>query len=142
MKDLQKQFHFGVYGVIEKDNQILVVHKVRGPYQMLIDLPGGKPEHGENLAKALKREIFEETGLIVHSFSFLKETSCFIKYFNANDIHVELCHIGLIYRIDSVDLSKHNSNLSQEDINGSSWVDRNSINKSNCSPMLIEALDI
>lgn len=142
MKDLQKQFHFGVYGVIEKDNQILVVHKVRGPYQTLIDLPGGKPEHGENLKNTLKREIFEETGLFINSFSFLKEVSCLTKYFNVNDVHIELYHIGLIYRIDSADLSKHDPNLSQEDTNGSSWINRDLINKNNCSPMLIEVLNL
>lgn len=140
MKGLQRKFHFGVYGVIERDNQILVVKKIRGPYQTLFDLPGGKPEHGENIKEALKREVFEETGVIIHAFSFLKDTSCLVKYFNINAIHIELHHIGLIYLIDSAYFSNYDPTLSQEDTNGSLWLDKDHINKSNSSPILIEAL--
>ena len=36
--------HKGVYGIIRKGNQILLIRKARGPYTGLYDLPGGSPE--------------------------------------------------------------------------------------------------
>ena len=56
-------FHLGIYGLVLKHNSILLVHKARGPYTGLLDLPGGKPLHGEPLDDALAREVNEETGI-------------------------------------------------------------------------------
>lgn len=69
---VKKRFHFGVYGVVERENQLLIVHKARGPYKELFDLPGGRPEHGESVKQTLKREICEETGLIIQKIFFFK----------------------------------------------------------------------
>lgn len=66
----QKNLHVGIYGVITKDDSILVIRKSRGPYKGLFDLPGGRPLHGEPLEQALKREVAEETGIHVLAFSF------------------------------------------------------------------------
>ena len=59
-----KQFHLGVYGLIERGEEFLVVNKSRGPYKGLLDLPGGRPQHGEEPFKTLKRELKEETGYV------------------------------------------------------------------------------
>lgn len=62
-----------VYAVIRPDVDILLVRlKVSGKHF----LPGGKVETGEGLAVALKREVFEETGLkvVVRNFLTLKQT--------------------------------------------------------------------
>jgi 8-oxo-dGTP diphosphatase len=40
--------HVGVYGVLVKNESLLLVRKSRGPYIGLFDLPGGKIEHGES----------------------------------------------------------------------------------------------
>jgi len=138
----QKQFHFGVYGVIESNNQILVVRKARGPYKALLDVPGGKPEHGESLKETLKREINEETGLIIEKFSFSKEFSFLTRYFTSENIHIELHHIGLLYSIDSADFSAYNPSISFEDIEGSSWINKDFILKDMCSPILAEVLNL
>ena len=54
--------HRGIYGILVRDNQLLLVRKSRGPYSGLLDLPGGKPEPGESDSEALIREWKEETG--------------------------------------------------------------------------------
>ena len=53
--------------LVSKDHKALIMHKTKGVW----DLPGGKIEANENIYKALKREIMEETGLGVKKFSFL-----------------------------------------------------------------------
>ena len=53
--------------IVSKDGQILLMRKTSG----LVDLPGGKVEEGEDLYLALRREVFEETGLKVKKFDFV-----------------------------------------------------------------------
>jgi 8-oxo-dGTP pyrophosphatase MutT (NUDIX family) len=57
------QYHFGVYARIRAGQRILLVHKTRGPYAGLLDLPGGHPEPGETWPQTLERELQEELGL-------------------------------------------------------------------------------
>ncbi|MGW6195368.1 NUDIX domain-containing protein [Kribbella sp. NPDC055110] len=57
------QHHFGVYARIRDAHRILLVHKTRGPYTGLLDLPGGSPEPGESWPETLQRELQEELGL-------------------------------------------------------------------------------
>lgn len=39
------------------------------------DLPGGRVEHGESPDKCIKREVFEETGLVISKIKVLKIVS-------------------------------------------------------------------
>lgn len=71
MNSIEKHLHIGIYGLIEKDDSILVIRKSRGPYKGLFDLPGGRPSDGEPLLDALSREIEEETGIKAQKYSFL-----------------------------------------------------------------------
>ena len=61
--------HFGVYGVCYENGKLLCVEKTRGPYQNRFDLPGGSQEVGEGLTETLKREVLEETGYTLNSYS-------------------------------------------------------------------------
>lgn len=53
--------------LMSKDNKALLMRKSSG----LFDLPGGKVESGEDLFKALKREMVEEAGLKAKKFEFV-----------------------------------------------------------------------
>jgi 8-oxo-dGTP diphosphatase len=44
-----------------KNGWVLTKHKERG-----LEFPGGKVEHGETLEEAATREVYEETGAIIH----------------------------------------------------------------------------
>jgi 8-oxo-dGTP pyrophosphatase MutT (NUDIX family) len=61
-----------------KNNKYLLVHNKKfGGWQF----PGGKLESGENAERAAKREIFEETNLIIEDLEKIGE-ECF--YINNN----------------------------------------------------------
>lgn len=60
-----------VLAVIEKGDKILLTKRVINPYKGYWDLPGGFVEIGQNLEKALVKEIKEELGAEVKSFAFL-----------------------------------------------------------------------
>src|SRR5271155_5480798 len=56
-----------VFAFVERKGRYLVLERGQEPYRGRWDLPGGFVEAGESPAAAVRREIFEETGLRVES---------------------------------------------------------------------------
>ena len=54
-----------VSAAIIRDGRVLVARRARGPAYGIWTMPGGVVESGETLTEALKREIEEETAMIV-----------------------------------------------------------------------------
>jgi ADP-ribose pyrophosphatase YjhB (NUDIX family) len=54
-----------VSAAILRDGKVLVVRRARAPANGVFSLPGGVVEAGETLAEAVKREVEEETALII-----------------------------------------------------------------------------
>jgi 8-oxo-dGTP diphosphatase len=52
-----------VKGILIHDNRVLLLLNERGEW----DLPGGRPDPGEDHRAALKREVWEEAGLEVYA---------------------------------------------------------------------------
>lgn len=58
-----KQFDVSAKAVICRGNHVLLLRRACGRW----DLPGGRARRGEGVIKALRREIREETGLVMSS---------------------------------------------------------------------------
>lgn len=136
MSSIQKKLHLGIYGLIEKNHNILLIRKSRGPYKGLLDLPGGRFLHGEQLFEALTREIREETGIEAKNYSFLGNFSFLISYKDSDGFQKELHHIALIYHVDNFDIEGFNSSIIEEDVHGSLWIDRHTLCRKDCSPLV------
>lgn len=60
--------YLGAFGLLETSDGVLLVSNRRtidGVSRLVWDLPGGGVEAGETLTEALRREMREETGLVV-----------------------------------------------------------------------------
>lgn len=137
----EKILHVGIYGILKDSEKILTIRKSRGPYKNMLDLPGGRPSHGEPILDALKREIREETGIKIKSCSFFGNFSFLTPYIDPQKGASELYHIALIYHVLNADLSDYNPLIIDEDANGSVWKTWDEIQKEKSSPLLQAALE-
>lgn len=74
-KDTRERIvHPGGVGIIAitDDNDILMVRQYRyGVQKLLLEIPAGKLEYGEEPLECGKRELLEETGYIAESYTYL-----------------------------------------------------------------------
>ena len=132
--------HVGAYGVIIKDNKIILVKKARGGYKGKLDLPGGGIEHTELPEEALKREIMEEAGINITNYKLLDVVATNIKWEMEPNLWEDLHHIGILYTVDTNELFLKNE-ADGLDSNGANWYNITELNKKELSPFTILALE-
>lgn len=139
MKQLK---HMGTYGLILKDNEIVLINKVGGPYNGKLDLPGGTIEFGENPEETLIRELKEEVGIDVIKYDLFDANSIILEW-NHKGVLEQIHHIGCFYKIleykneilENIDINRQN-----DDSEGAKYYDINKLKKSELSD--IAALEI
>lgn len=136
-----KKAHLGLYGVFEKNGQILLVKKSRGPYKSLWDLPGGRQERGESNFQTLKREVLEETGVVLSKASFHKKVAFLVEYKESETL-ISLHHTCLIYHALEFDDSSMMKNILDEDVAGCSWIEKSALSLLPLSKVVLFTLPI
>ena len=132
--------HFGVYGVCLQEGKLLCIEKTRGPYQHRFDLPGGSQEEGEGLTETLKREVLEETGYTLNSYSNPRIYDVLV-HEEGQDFAVH--HIMAFYDI-VLDFENSQQSLPQEVLDGSNdsakaiWLPLEQITEENSSPLVLK----
>jgi ADP-ribose pyrophosphatase YjhB (NUDIX family) len=126
---IKKIQHFGIYGIILSNRQLLLVKKIRGLYTGLLDLPGGTPEFLESFEETLHREILEESSLCILRYRQASTVWNIGKYGNTI-----LRHVGVLYFVETEGNIKSNSD--GKDSGGCVWCDLEDIEKINCTPFV------
>lgn len=99
---MKEHIHLGVYGLLIKDEMILLVEKHGGPYDGKLDLPGGSFRFGETPDEALKREFLEEVGINVLDYSLYDFDSVKARWCSDDGDYI-VHHIGAFYIINKYD---------------------------------------
>lgn len=95
---MKEHKHLGAYGIVIKDNKILLIKKVTGPYDGKLDLPGGTIEFQERPEDTLKREFLEETGIKIEEYTLFDSDSVSFTW-SYNEQEIRTHHIGIFYLI-------------------------------------------
>ena len=90
--------HLWVYGLVIKEEEVLLIKKAVGPYKGKLDLPGGTVNFGERPNETLIREFDEETGLAITDYSLFDVDSVKFLY-KENDKSIMVHHVGIFYKI-------------------------------------------
>lgn len=135
--------HFGIYGLLIKENKILLITKANGPYEGKLDLPGGSPEYKERPVDTLKREFLEETGLVIIDERLFDLDSVLVTWkYNQEQILVH--HTGAFYKItDYKGNIKQNIEIDNQndDSKGAKFYEIAKLNKNNLSEITILELE-
>ena len=97
--EMKEHKHLGCYGLVVKDGKILLIKKKTGPYDGLLDLPGGSFEFGETPEETLKREMLEETGLEVTKYQLFDASSVVVEWKYDDNTNILVHHVGIFYQI-------------------------------------------
>lgn len=124
----------GAYGVVLHDSQILLTQKKLGPYQGLWGLPGGSIEFGETPEETLKRELLEESSLVIRRIEFLNIATATGKY-SKNGEPYGFHQVGLIYRV--IDWIKQPNVIPEEE---NRWISLNNIIHQELTPFARHAI--
>ena len=132
--------HFGVYGVYYRHGYLLCIQKIIGPYKNRLDLPGGSQQLGEGLTETLTREVMEETGFTVRSYSNPRIYDVFVREELKNFM---VHHVMALYDVEmnesapQVTISEAVSDGANDSL-GYIWLDIQEIAEENASPLVLK----
>lgn len=134
----------GAYGIVIKDNKILLIKKFGGPQNEKLDLPGGTIEFCEKPEEALKRELNEEVGIEITDYQLYDADSVAFEWQFKEDVLVKVHHTGIFYKVldykneikKEIEVDKKN-----DDSLGADFYDIDKLNKNELSKIAILELE-
>jgi 8-oxo-dGTP diphosphatase len=80
-------------GILRRNDKILICQRKKGGrYELKWEFPGGKLEKGETTEQCLRRELFEELAITIHSVERIQTQSAF--YEDGGLFNVAYCFIS------------------------------------------------
>lgn len=125
--------HLGSYGLIIKNDKVVLVKKSRGAYIGKLDLPGGSFEHGETPYETLIREIQEEVGVFVIDAKLFDANSVVVDWIQ-DDIPVNMHHIGFFYLVN-INTDELKNEKDGFDSLGAAWYEISKLKEEDVSPL-------
>lgn len=123
----------GVYGIVLKDEKILLVKQQKGPHSGKWDLPGGGIEVKETIEDALCREFLEEIGMSFKNMRFFKNFTATTEEIDEQGRPYLFHQVGLVYLIDGL-TSVQKAEMEH------AWIDMEQLRSEPISPFVREVL--
>lgn len=134
----------GAYGLIIKDDKILLIKKYGGPYDGKLDLPGGTIEFCERPGETLKRELMEEVGIEVLDYQLFDADSVSFNWQFKDNTLVKVHHTGIFFKVLNFNNEIKNE-VKVDEINddslGADFFDLNKLSKNELSATAIMELE-
>jgi mutator protein MutT len=124
----------GVYAIIKREHQILLVKQHKGPHRGKWDLPGGGLEMGETIEEALRRELREEVGLSFDTMELFDNFTAVTDWVNGEGRSSTFYQIGLIYLVEDYTFSE------QSEVMEYAWLDLETLTPESISPFVRQIL--
>ncbi|MFW5480739.1 MAG: NUDIX domain-containing protein [Prevotella sp.] len=105
--------------IINNEGQLLVLTRKKEPAKGTLDLPGGFCDIGETLEQGIRREVEEETGLIVDKAEYLFSFPNKYRYSN-----LDIPTLDAFFRCEVSDLSPLHA---MDDAAKAQWISLNNI---------------
>lgn len=123
----------GVYGVLIKHGNILLVQQMKGLYAGKLDFPGGGIEFGESPELTLRREFAEEVAMEFDSLQLIDNLTARIHVPRVlSSEPYDFFHIGMLYRVTGCKSIKEQASHELKHI----WTDPKALVKDQCSSLL------
>ncbi|MFN2588904.1 MAG: NUDIX hydrolase [Actinomycetota bacterium] len=116
-----------VGAIAVKDGRLLMIQRGRDPGAGLWSLPGGRVEHGELLTAALRREVEEETRLMVE----VRDLAGVFEV--VGDPHYVILDFF-------ADVTSGDDPLPAGDVSDARWVPLDEVARLPCTPRFVETL--
>ena len=129
--------YIGVYGICIKDNKLLCIKKVRGPYKNRFDLPGGSQKESEGLTETLVREFQEETGCQIKGYGNCRAYDVFVEESNRTVHHIMVFY-DVYINFEQQDIISEKLADELNDSNGIYWIDFEELDINNSSPLILK----
>lgn len=134
----------GAYGLIIKDDKILLIKKYGGPYDGKLDLPGGTIEFCERPEETLKRELMEEVGIEVLDYQLFDADSVSFNWQFKDNTLVKVHHTGIFFKVSNFN-NEIKKEVKVDEINddslGADFFDINKLSKNELSAITIMELE-
>ena len=117
MDKVKEYKQLGSYGLVIKDDKILLIKKNGGPYDGKLDLPGGTIEFNERPSYALVREFKEEVGIDIKNYELFDADSVSFDW-NYKDMLIKVYHIGIFYKV--IDYNEIKKDVKIDEVNDDS----------------------
>jgi ADP-ribose pyrophosphatase YjhB (NUDIX family) len=134
--------HLGVYGICVREERILVIEKILGPYTGQFDLPGGRIETHESLERAITREFKEETGFTIQKLTNIGVSDFFVMWTRRDNTDEHLHHIAIMYEVE-LNAQQPTGSIDTFDGQDSSravWLPITEVTPQNSSPLVLQAV--
>lgn len=134
---------YGFYCILKYKTKIVLIQRSKSPFKFYWDLPGGKNNFSETPIDALKREVFEETGLRIFNVKLFDIVDCVYSSMKIRYHHIGIIYLGRINNLNGLDfINTYDKSIEFNDSKQAEIFSFNKIKYLKLTPLTKKVLDL